>query len=35
MRLAFLTNNRFPPREGVGRHVFELACRLRERGQEW
>ena len=32
MRLAFLTNNRFPPREGIARHVFELARRLQERG---
>ena len=32
MRLAFLTNNRFPPREGVGRHVFELARRMQQRG---
>ena len=28
MRLAFLTNNRFPPREGIGRHVLEVAHRL-------
>lgn len=32
MRLAFLTNNRFPPREGIGRHVFELAHRMQQRG---
>src|SRR3954469_11886413 len=32
MRLAFLTNNRFPPREGIGRHVLEVAGRLRQRG---
>lgn len=32
MRLAFLTNNRFPPREGIGRHVFELAQRMQRRG---
>ncbi len=32
MRLAFLTNNRFPPREGVARHVLEVAARLQARG---
>ncbi|MGD9510251.1 MAG: glycosyltransferase family 4 protein [Geminicoccaceae bacterium] len=32
MRLAFLTNNRFPPREGIGRHVLELAHRMQRRG---
>jgi glycogen(starch) synthase len=32
MRLPFLTNNRFPPREGIGRHVLEVAGRLRQRG---
>jgi glycosyltransferase involved in cell wall biosynthesis len=34
MRLAFLTNNRFPPREGIARHVLEVASRLRDRGHE-
>jgi glycosyltransferase involved in cell wall biosynthesis len=34
MRLAFLTNNRFPPREGVARHVFEVARRLQQRGHD-
>jgi glycogen(starch) synthase len=34
MRLAFLTNNAFPPREGVARHVFEVAHRLQQRGHE-
>lgn len=34
MRLAFLTNNRMPPREGISRHVLELALRLRGRGHE-
>ncbi|MEK0085496.1 glycosyltransferase family 4 protein [Benzoatithermus flavus] len=34
MRLAFLTNNRFPPREGIGRHILEVASRLRARGHE-
>ncbi|MDF1586502.1 glycosyltransferase family 4 protein [Marinimicrococcus flavescens] len=34
MRVALLTNNRFPPREGIGRHVLELARRLRARGHE-
>lgn len=34
MRIALLTNNRFPPREGIGRHVLELALRLRARGHE-
>lgn len=28
MRVALLTNNRLPPREGIGRHVLELAKRL-------
>jgi glycosyltransferase involved in cell wall biosynthesis len=32
MRLAFLTNNRFPPREGIARHVLEVARRLQARG---
>jgi glycogen(starch) synthase len=34
MRLAFLTNNVFPPREGVARHVFEVGQRLQQRGHE-
>jgi glycosyltransferase involved in cell wall biosynthesis len=34
MRIAFLTNNRFPPREGIARHIFEVAARLRARGHE-
>ena len=32
MHLALLTNNRFPPREGIGRHTFEVARRLQARG---
>jgi glycogen(starch) synthase len=32
MRIALLTNNRFPPREGIGRHVLEVARRLQARG---
>ncbi|MCB2010938.1 MAG: glycosyltransferase family 4 protein [Geminicoccaceae bacterium] len=32
MRVAFLTNNRFPPREGIARHIAEIALRLRARG---
>ena len=32
MHLALLTNNRFPPREGIGRHIFEVARRLQARG---
>lgn len=32
MRVALLTNNGFPPREGVARHVLELAVRLKGRG---
>ena len=28
MRVALLTNNHLPPREGIGRHVLELAKRL-------
>jgi glycosyltransferase involved in cell wall biosynthesis len=32
MRVALLTNNRLPPREGIGRHVIELAKRLRSLG---
>lgn len=34
MHLAVLTNNRFPPREGVGRHVLEVGTRLRARGHQ-
>lgn len=34
MRLAFLTNNGFPPREGIARHVFEVGRRLQQRGHE-
>lgn len=34
MRLAFVTNNRFPPREGIGRHILEVATRLQTRGHE-
>jgi glycosyltransferase involved in cell wall biosynthesis len=34
MRIAFLTNNRFPPREGIGRHILEVGTRLRARGHE-
>ena len=32
MHVAFLTNNLFPPREGIGRHIFEVARRLPDRG---
>ena len=32
MRLAFLTNNRFPPREGIAWHVLEVAQRMQTRG---
>lgn len=32
MRIALLTNNVFPPREGIARHVLETALRLRARG---
>mgnify|MGYP005843246867 CR=1 FL=1 len=32
MRIALLTNNRQPPREGIGQHVSEVARRLRARG---
>ena len=32
MRLAFLTNNRFPPREGIAWHVLEVAQRMQARG---
>jgi glycosyltransferase involved in cell wall biosynthesis len=34
MRLAFLTNNSFPPREGIARHVLEVARRLQQRGHD-
>jgi glycosyltransferase involved in cell wall biosynthesis len=34
MRLALLTNNRLPPREGVARHVLETGRRLVRRGHE-
>jgi glycosyltransferase involved in cell wall biosynthesis len=34
MRLALLTNNRFPPREGIARHVLEIGRRLQARGHE-
>ena len=34
MRLALVTNNRLPPREGVGRHVLETGRRLAARGHE-
>ncbi len=34
MRLALLTNNVLPPREGIGRHVLEIALRLRRRGHD-
>lgn len=34
MRLALLTNNRLPPREGVARHVLETGRRLAARGHE-
>jgi glycosyltransferase involved in cell wall biosynthesis len=34
MRLALLTNNRLPPREGIGRHVFEVGSRLQARGHQ-
>lgn len=34
MRIAFLTNNRLPPREGIGRHIVETASRLQARGHE-
>jgi glycosyltransferase involved in cell wall biosynthesis len=32
MRIAILTNNRLPAREGIGRHVTEVAKRLQARG---
>ena len=34
MRLAVVTNNVLPPREGIGRHVIETARRLQARGHE-
>lgn len=34
MRVALVTNNRLPPREGIGRHVIELARRLPAHGIE-
>lgn len=34
MRIAVLTNNRLPPREGIGTHILETARRLRQRGHE-
>ena len=34
MRVALLTNNHLPPREGIGRHVLELAKRLPALGIE-
>lgn len=34
MRIAFLTNNRLPAREGIGRHVTEVAKRLQARGHQ-
>lgn len=34
MRVALITNNRLPPREGIGRHVIELAKRLPAHGIE-
>ncbi len=34
MRAALLTNNQLPPREGIGRHVLELAKRLPAHGIE-
>lgn len=34
MRIAFITNNRFPPREGIARHILEIARRLRARGHD-
>ena len=32
MRIAFLTNNVVPPREGIGRHIIEVARRLTDCG---
>jgi glycosyltransferase involved in cell wall biosynthesis len=34
VRVALLTNNAMPPREGIGRHVLETARRLRRRGHD-
>jgi hypothetical protein len=34
MRVALVTNNHLPPREGIGRHVIELAKRLPAHGIE-
>ncbi len=34
MRVALLTNNAMPPREGIGRHVLEVARRLQHRGHD-
>ncbi len=34
MRIAFLTNSRFPPREGIARHVLEVGRRLARRGHK-
>lgn len=34
MRVALVTNNLLPPREGIGRHLVELARRLPEHGIE-
>lgn len=34
MRVALLTNNLLPPREGIGRHLVELARRLPAHGVE-
>lgn len=34
MKVALLTNNPLPPREGIGRHMAEIARRLRARGHE-
>jgi glycosyltransferase involved in cell wall biosynthesis len=34
MRIAIVTNNLLPPREGIGRHVLETARRLVLRGHE-
>ncbi|WP_027134526.1 glycosyltransferase family 4 protein [Geminicoccus roseus] len=34
MRIAIVTNNVLPPREGIGRHVLETAQRLAARGHQ-
>lgn len=34
MRIALLTNNAMPPREGIARHVLDHAVRLKARGHE-